>query len=46
MRGMLCAKFPIAERRKLDAAILPDKKRVEDKAGNKNRTLFFDKTFD
>ena len=30
VRGRLCAEFPIAERRKLDAVILPDKKRAEE----------------
>lgn len=30
MGGILCAEFPIAKRRKLDAVILPDKKRAEE----------------
>ena len=30
VRGILCAEFPIAKRRKLDAVILPDKKRAEE----------------
>ena len=34
-RGILCAEFPIAKRRKLDAVILPDKKRAEEVDKNK-----------